>query len=454
VIFAQRGFDYVVKSLFGPAGEDTPVTPAPTVDGLLHISHEHHGRGFGLCRGVAQQRQEILPLHGGSVLELVYHEVRVVSARFLEDERRVVAGDEPRQHVVYFGDVNDVLLFRHFGDLGLQVAQQCEVAVVLFEQGGTVDKPDVGVVSLGKFSKQFGELRCYRFNLCLFGRFGRAPPAVGDGVRHPFAVRGYLSAGYLGGVSGRTHPTVAEVAYVEAVFGCQVEYPAGRGHDGMFCPCGLCRRFGDDFAECLLAFVPAVASAFVLLLEEFSAEVQQFSADVPFPAVLYPVVHESGYPLPQRIVGCYLLYHPVRRTAEQGFHRKFEVEVEVDAEFPDEGTDDALEEFVDGQDGEVAVVVQYQAPYRGRPCPDIGCREAELPLQHGHVFLFIAAGEVVDFRQDTSLHLFRRLVGERDGEDVAVKRRFGDDIPHVFVCEVVGLARTGRCTDYFDVAHC
>ncbi len=206
----------------------------------------------------------------------------------------------------------------------------------------------------------------------------------------------------------------------------------------MFCPCGLCRRFGDDFASASLPLSQPLRPRLYSSLKVLRRGSAVLRGCPISGRPLSGRSRESGYPLPQRIVGCYLLYHPVRRTAEQGFHRKFEVEVEVDAEFPDEGTDDALEEFVDGQDGSGrSRAVSGSVPWP--PVPDIGCREAELPLQHGHVFLFIAAGEVVDFRQDTSLHLFRRLVGERDGEDVAVKRRFGDDIPHVFVCEVVGL---------------
>ena len=38
---------------------------------------------------------------------------------------------------------------------------------------------------------------------------------------------------------------------------------------------------------------------------------------------------------------------------------QFEVEVDVDAQLFDERTDDALEKFIDRDDGEMAVIVQY-----------------------------------------------------------------------------------------------
>ncbi len=134
------------------------------------ISHEHHGRGFGLCRGVAQQRQEILPT---AWREVSWNSsIMKCSSKcpLSRDERRVVAGDEPRQHVVYFGDVNDVLSFDTSATLACKSPSSAKVAVVLFEQGGTVDKPDVGVVMASASSASSSvSCRCYRFNLCLLG---------------------------------------------------------------------------------------------------------------------------------------------------------------------------------------------------------------------------------------------------------------------------------------------
>jgi hypothetical protein len=113
-----------------------------------------------------------------------------------------------------------------------------------------------------------------------------------------------------------------------------------------------------------------------------------------------------------------------------------------------------LEELVDGKHGEVAVVVQNQTPHRGGACPDVGGLQSEFALEHGHVFPLIAACEFVDLCENASLHLFRRFIGEGDGENVSVERRFGHYVPDVFVCEVVGLAGAGRCAYYLDVAHC
>ena len=88
--FLENAFDVVQQS---------PVAGAPPVDALLHVAHDEvlchilHG-GVGSAHAVAQQNEEIAPLHGACVLELVYHDVVHLRAYLLVDEWRVAVLDE------------------------------------------------------------------------------------------------------------------------------------------------------------------------------------------------------------------------------------------------------------------------------------------------------------------------------------------------------------------------
>ena len=74
--------------------------------------------------------------------------------------------------------------------------------------------------------------------------------------------------------------------------------------------------------------------------------------------------------------------------------------------------------------------------------------ERQLRTQAGQVAALAARGQRVYLRQDSGSHLLGGLVGERDGQDVTVQRGLFDHVPHVFVCQLVGLARPGAGVQY------
>ena len=68
--------------------QDGPVSVPPTVDALFHVAHNQVAEAGG--HALQQQDFKVLPLHGGSVLELVYHHMMEKRAHFFKNERSVV----------------------------------------------------------------------------------------------------------------------------------------------------------------------------------------------------------------------------------------------------------------------------------------------------------------------------------------------------------------------------
>ena len=68
--------------------QDGPVSVPPTVDALFHVAHNQVAEAGG--HALQQQDFKVLPLHGGSVLELVYHHMMEKRAHFFENERSIV----------------------------------------------------------------------------------------------------------------------------------------------------------------------------------------------------------------------------------------------------------------------------------------------------------------------------------------------------------------------------
>ena len=87
-----------VQLLVGPGElavdsvEQAPVARTPAVYALLHIAHDEV-LGVHMAHALLQQYLEVLPLHGGGVLELVYHHVLQLRAYLLKDKRRVAVFD-------------------------------------------------------------------------------------------------------------------------------------------------------------------------------------------------------------------------------------------------------------------------------------------------------------------------------------------------------------------------
>ena len=132
---------------------------------------------------------------------------------------------------------------------------------------------------------------------------------------------------------------------------------------------------------------------------------------------------------------------------------QFEVEVDVDAQLFDERTDDALEKFIDRDDGEMAVIVQYSgARFPGPPTDRVG-GQFQVAHQFGQVSVRRAASQAVDLADDPLFHLLGSLVGKGDGEDMPVASGIANHVADIGVGQLVGFTGTGRSFQDFDISH-
>ena len=65
--------------------EQSPVARTPTIDALLHVSHDEVGRIL-VAHRLQEENLEVLPLHCTRILELIDHHVLQLRTYFLEDE--------------------------------------------------------------------------------------------------------------------------------------------------------------------------------------------------------------------------------------------------------------------------------------------------------------------------------------------------------------------------------
>ena len=148
--------------------EQLPVRAAPAVDGLLDVAHDKVVAFFGLA--LQQQREEVLPLDGGGVLEFVEEEMVVADAGLFIDKRGVAAVDDAAKEAVRILEVEDVPLLLQGGEFFPQLGGDAEVVELPLDgAGGAVD---------GIAGTEQG---------------GQAPHGLADDALH---VRGFL-AGFL-----------------------------------------------------------------------------------------------------------------------------------------------------------------------------------------------------------------------------------------------------------------
>ena len=77
---------HILRELLLNVVQQSPVAASPAVDALLDISHDEVLAAF-VAHGFQQKYAEVLPLDGGRVLELVYHDVLQLGTYLLEDKR-------------------------------------------------------------------------------------------------------------------------------------------------------------------------------------------------------------------------------------------------------------------------------------------------------------------------------------------------------------------------------
>ena len=120
--------------------QQPPVTGAPAVDALLDVANDEV-LGVRMAHALLQQHLEVLPLHGGGVLELVYHDVLQLRAYLLEDEWRVAVLDERVQQLLRVAEQESVGLFVHQPHLPLDASQQPKLVEVAQDEVGRLEQP-------------------------------------------------------------------------------------------------------------------------------------------------------------------------------------------------------------------------------------------------------------------------------------------------------------------------
>ena len=421
--------------------QQPPVAAAPAVDRLLDVAHDEYRLLFGLRHGVLQQREEVFPLAGRGVLELVDHEALEAVAHLFVDERRIVAPDELREQVFRFRKQQRVLLGTEPLHTGVEVRQQGEAAVVLAQQVARVPVADVAVVEVAEPLQQGTQLRHEPLGRRSLG----APPL---GRCRPLAERVgrclHLAAGHREEIPGETAALAREVGCGKPRALDRLHRLTGRPAQLLACRHRAGRGPGHQTPELLLCG-RGRECRLVLLLEELAREREDAVADVPLASLVDALLHEFGEPALQRLVHGDLVDERVGAFGEHRCGFDLDVVIQVEPQLLDEGAQNALEKGVDRQYGEARVVVENLRADLGRPPADAPLVELQFAAQLREVGARGSRGEGVDLLQDARLHLLGGLVGKGHGQDVAVEMGLVDDVADVFVGQLVGLSRPGAC---------
>ena len=108
-----------VKIFLDFLGKNLPVAVSPAIDALLHIAYDKVVAA--LRDTVLEQRQKVIPLNPGCILELVQKEMTVAKASLLVDERSVRTGDDVTKYGVGVVDAEYILLFKKLRESFLQL---------------------------------------------------------------------------------------------------------------------------------------------------------------------------------------------------------------------------------------------------------------------------------------------------------------------------------------------
>ena len=399
-----------------------PVGSAPAVDGLLHVTHDQVG--LALRDAVGEERLEIAPLQQARVLRFVEHQVVVSVADLFIDERRVVVVDDAAQQVGRLAEQHDVVF------LQVRREEAEDVGIDAKQRDVFLDQADASVFGQGLAAKLEG--------LCDAGLEFRALEAavalvqalLGFGQRVPAAPAGPFL---------EDHEGAAALAF--EIFRCA----AARFH-GRQRPLAQGRHFALEFAAHGLQ---NGAEAFdgVLVAQDVSRHAPEFQpeifleeelghrlerlAHVPAASRFNQFERVVLQPGEQRRVG--RVVQAVDQQVDDLLQHRACVELHpvgsVLPDFAGEGAHDALEEAVDGADGEAGVVVEDEAQaLAGFFRPGV-----------------VAARECVQGFDHALFHLVGRLVGKGDGEDMLVALLVArEQQVDVFLRQPVGLTAAGR----------
>ena len=422
-----------VAELRFDAGQQPPVATAPAVDALLHVAHDEVLGAF-VAHRLLQQHLEVLPLHGAGVLKLVDHDMLQLRANLLEDEGRVAAVDELMKQLLGVGKEESVLLLVELVHLLLDAGQQSQLTQVAQRQVGALVELPLARLLVEGLAQQVAQRRVGQMVDEVAAGVGLPAPLVGL----PQAVGGALAQHRLVELAtlqlqkqaSHSFDTMAQVVDVEALaFERLEEGIANILHP----PTGLLAQLVQllliALEESFLVHhgVELLAVAFIIVAEDGASKDFDLPDDIPR-AVVVDVVHDvlqqplqhlvGGRERVDELVDGQLLHlHIVQPYAQVG--REVQLASQV--------AHHALEERVDGLHAEMAVVVEQQMQGLAGALGNLLLRQ--LAAQCRVNLLGIRLGVVqttpdaIELAQYAHLHLLRRLVGKRHGQNLPVVLR-------------------------------
>ena len=418
------------------------VAVAPAVDGLLGIAD--HQRQFSVAQRLPHRDGEVLPLGHGRVLEFVDENVVVALARPLEDVRRGVLPD-------------------HFGDHPVQRAQRAHVVVALDRKLGGAqcgqrphERQPPGQhlfrpVSAPRLARTHGRLHgCQCLQSGVERRNRRLAGLVVFLGPQPLLEaprQGRRRAGRLAAHEPR-EPTLGH------------PFPRKQGADIRRVQRGRQRRgFRLERLPLFLDLPPApvlhsekvrgtptlqnVQQGLHLFEVNRTANVEQLPAHLRIPVVLHRLLDETAEQFSQVAVPSQRLQHPVDGRFQQAGRIQFNGEIVLELKLRREPAHQPPHEFVEGHDGEFAVMPVQGLAQSPRPAPQFLHVQPGFRRQPSRVVTaFRRFRQHLELLHDPVLHLLRRLVGEGQSEDAAEGKRLsgGQAACEVGLHELEGLA--------------
>ena len=414
--------------------QQSPVARAPSVDALLHVAHDEVLRhigfvGVGTAHAVAQQHEEVSPLHGACVLKLVYHDVVHLCAYLLVYERRVAVLYKFRQQLLCVAEQESVGGGVHLCHLLLDGSQQAQLVdvgerhacgVVSWQSAPETvaclpvqrcEQPFGNVEQLGMFLLcSFQHPHCVVFERIVVGLalhvLDVVLAAVGEFPEE--AAHGAVQAGGVDGV-------VVDNLFESRLVTCHQALEVGHY---------LVHAAAESLEALVVAHHLAYLFAFLLIhvLEDGLAERLYAACHVPTLVVGNVFGDEVDNPCQFAVFVRQFLNHLVNGHLLHVGVVESHSEVCRQSQFVGEVAQHALEELVYRLHLEVVEVVD-----------EVGKRDAcPASYLHGVHRQFLGhslcvtlrvgqcAADAVELRHDALLHLLGCLVGECDGENALV----------------------------------
>ena len=342
---------------------------------------------------------EIVPLQDRSVLRFIEQQVVVAIAYLFINERRVVVGYDTVQQVRGLPQQDHIVLLQIRLEMPMDIridAQQMQVVpndpgaapddmLVLIMGNGVIDQVSKGV-PVGKGIKTLPErLRLGRFENagCPFAKEPHRTPALALEIFRCPAVSSHQRKRFRSDATGFSFKSVNQ----------HIEFLA-ESTDTLF--------VGQDVGD--MAHLEQER-----FIQEMAGHILQGGGHTPVLPLFHKIEGIVLEPAEQHCIGRIgnRVKHPVDHLGEYRLVVEFHAIGGILPDFAGERPHHCLEELVDSANREATIIVQHPAQ----------------SIRRLLRVRTVASRQLVERRDDPRLHLFGRLVGEGDGQDMLVAQR-------------------------------